>query len=344
MPRAIVNRCVMPGGLGQLADLHHQFAKRFDGGLTAVPCMKFVCQASKRLGWHTALMHGNATEALTLNQTHPRLVGRRYARRRQPARTATDYHKVVIEALRLAPAAVDLASLVIGEEPRGDDREHRKQYQRADDARREDVGQRAHGDQLLARVHIDRIAGQHAELGCPPEGPDLDSRQTQRWIQQHKRYDGDQSQRDEVEGAIARQPLVDPGDLLAESLLHPVSQHETTDEHGHQCPRIRGEGYEQRPLYQTEQGPGKQGQHHRTGKRQRRKRRVNNEEHPSSPPWMILDFGLQGAAVGLDGFEGEVLAEVESEETDHCDNQQGHDDPSAGFHPCTALVNCETER
>lgn len=59
---------------------------------------------------------------------------------------------------------------------------------------------------------------------------------------------------------------------------------------------------------------------------------------------MILDFGLQGAAVGLDGFKGEVLAEIESEEADHCDNQQGHDDPSAGFHLCTTLVNRETER
>ena len=274
-------------------------------------------RARQRTGQHTPLMHRRATQAATLDQTDLRLQRGGDTRRRQAPGATADHHQVALEALGPVPAAVGPPRLVGSQQARGHQREYRQQNQRADHGRGKNAGQRVDPDQLQAGVHVDRMPRQHAQLRRPPEGPEADPRQPKRGIQQHERNQGNQPQRDEVKAAVARQPLVDPGDLPPETALDPATQHEPADQHRHDGADVRGERHQHGAFDQAEQGTGQQRQHHGTGERQRGEQRVAGKEQAARPPGVRLNLRMQRAAVGLDRFQGEVLAEIEGEESGH---------------------------
>src|SRR5581483_7918762 len=123
---------------------------------------------------------------------------------------------------------------------------HPEQHECPDESRRKYAAHGRDAGELRAGIHEDERAREHAELRYPVEGARRNRRERHHQIDDEEGERRDQPQREEVEGAVARNAVVDHLELVAVAPLDRVAQHEARDEEGKRSADGRGERAEHR--------------------------------------------------------------------------------------------------
>ena len=123
--------------------------------------------------------------------------------------------------------------------------------------------------QLRARVHIHRRARQHAQLAHPVIGPGAHLGQTHQQVDDKKRHQRHQAQGEQVERTFIFYAPVELGQTRVEARLQTVAQKKARRQKSQRGPDAGRKRHNQRAPAQSKNGATCQGQHHRTGNRER---------------------------------------------------------------------------
>ena len=176
--------------------------------------------------------------------------------------------------------------------------------------------------ELGAGVHVGRRAEQHAELGHPVEGPRLHRRQAHQQVDDEEREDGNQAQREEVEGAFLVDAAIDRRQPVAELRLDGIAQQEAGGEEGQGRADGRGEGHEHQAPAEAEDGARREREHGGAGDGQRRDGDVDQHEDRAGRERRRRDVALERRLLRPD--------DVEAQEAPCVRRHVGHDERRDG--------------
>ena len=181
--------------------------------------------------------------------------------------------------------------------------------------------------ELGARVDEHDRAEEHADLADDVEGQQPHRGQPHCEVDQEEGESGDQPQGQQIEGTVLSNALVDRGDARAELRLDPVAQHVARREEGQARADRRRERDDRDAEPQAEDRARCERHDRRARQRQRGDRDIEQEEAADHRQRSTLDQGGELGLARFQGFQGEILAEVEQEEGgDRGGDQRQQDD------------------
>jgi hypothetical protein len=217
-----------------------------------------------------------------------------------------------------------LRRCTIGEHPAHHQRQQAEEHEGADQAGRQDGGQRVDPGDFGAGVHKDQGGRQHAQLADPGEGPDLHVRQSGQQVQDEERHGWNQPQREQVESAVARDALVQRRQLVAETGLDQVAQ-QVAGRHHRKCrAQGGGHGHQQGAPHQAEQGAAGQREDGGARQRQRRHPHVHRHKEQGGLHRMRGPRSDESPQAVLDELQAEETSQIEPEEQAHARQHDQH--------------------
>ena len=181
-------------------------------------------RADQRLGGYAAGIQAIAAHLVFFNQRHLGLDRSGDVGSHQPGGSGTDHHQIAVKFGWFVPAGVNLARLDPIDNFLGDQREDAEQHKGGKQAGRDDAGQRFDLCQLRAGIHVNKGAGEHAELADPEVGADLHARQAHHQIDDEEGESRYQTQGEQVECTFLFNAGIDRFQALAKPGLNAVAQ------------------------------------------------------------------------------------------------------------------------
>jgi hypothetical protein len=264
---------------------------------------------------------------------HPGLHGRGNQRADQPGGAGADDDEIAVEALRPAVRRVDAARADRIDELARDQRKQAEQHEGADQARREDAAGRFELPELGAGIHVDRGAGEHADLRHPVEGPHADARQAHQQVDHEEREQRHQPQCEQIERTVALDAGVDCAQALAIAALNGVSGNEARDQHRQRRADARRERDQGKSPGEAEDRAAGECHHSRAGQRQRGDSDIGGEEREARNERLRVAPGEDCIALRLERVERQIATEIEGEKRTDQRRKHGNHQQLAQAHP-----------
>ena len=268
-------------------------------------------RTDQRLRRYAAGIQAVTAHLVLLDQRHFGLDRRGDIRRHQPGATGTDNHQVAVETGWFLPRCEQFIHATYRHDFSRQQGENPQENKGAEQCRRNNPRQRIDLRQLRAGIHVNHRSGEHADLADPVERTRLHPRQAKQQVQQEKRKNGDQPQREKIERPFTPDALVNGIQALAEARLDPVAEQKARHQESQGRSRGGREGDDDRPPKQSEDGPASERQQGRTGQRQSGHQDIDAEIERDRKHRARLAEGLDGCLLRLERLQVEVLAEIE---------------------------------
>ena len=233
-----------------------------------------------------------------LDQCHPRAYRRGDVGAHQSGSAGTDHHQVAVESSRSRPARVELSAPPRRHRAARYQGEHAEQHKGRQQAGRENAGETLQLSELGAGVHVDERAGEHPDLAHRVEAARGHGCQAEQQVDQEKRKNGYQSEREKIARTVARDPCVDGLQPVAEMRLHQIPREVARHQEGEQRADAGGKGHQQQAPAQSEQRAHHQRHHRGAGQGQGSDEDVHREECRRRRQRLGLFPGQQGAQQG----------------------------------------------